>query len=338
MDPFTQGVLGTAGAQLVSSRQDKLKAAIAGGLSGMAADLDVLIRSDADPLLAIEFHRQFTHSLIFIPIGALICALVLFALYFRNRLKFKQTYLFCFAGYATHALLDACTTYGTQLLWPFSNARIAWNNVSVVDPLFTIPLFLLVVLGIRKKSKKIAVVSMAYAIAYLSFGLVQQQRAELVSLKLAESRGHQAINLGVKPSFANLIAWKSIYEYRGRFYVDAIRVLKNASVIEGTSVAQLNLNRDFPWLDVNSQQAQDIERFRWFSNKYLAVDPNDSRRIIDVRYSLIPNRLDGMWGIVLNQDAAADEHVTWTTSRPQGAALQRDIATFWSMLTAKREG
>ena len=63
-------------------------------------------------------------------------------------LGFKRVYLFSFAGYATHALLDACTTYGTQLFLPFSNTRVAWNNVSVVDPLFTIPLAVLVIFAI----------------------------------------------------------------------------------------------------------------------------------------------------------------------------------------------
>ena len=332
MDPFTQGVLGAAGGQLVSNRQDKLKAAIAGGLSGMAADLDVLIRSNSDPLLALEYHRQFTHALIFIPFGALICSLVFFFLYFRSRLSFKQTYLFCVAGYATHALLDACTTYGTQLLWPFSNARIAWNNVSVVDPLFTLPLLVLLVLSITKKSKTMAIVSMAYALSYLGLGWVQQQRAESYSQRLAQSRGHTPVNLGLKPSYANLIAWKSIYEHQGRYYVDAIRVALDGKVIEGTSTEKLDLERHFPWLPADSQQARDVERFRWFSNQYLGVDPNNASRIIDVRYSLIPNRLDGMWGIVLDRRADSTKHISWSTSRPSGVALQRDLDTFWSML------
>jgi len=34
-----------------------------GFLSGMAPDLDILIRSSTDPLLSLEYHRQFTHFL-----------------------------------------------------------------------------------------------------------------------------------------------------------------------------------------------------------------------------------------------------------------------------------
>ena len=72
MDPLSQGIVGSVAAQQKSSKEKILLITIIGFLSGMAPDLDVFIRSSHDPLLAIEFHRQFTHSLAFIPIGALI--------------------------------------------------------------------------------------------------------------------------------------------------------------------------------------------------------------------------------------------------------------------------
>ncbi len=78
MDPVTQGVLGAVVTQVKVPREQLLQGACIGALAGMAPDLDVLIRSATDPLLAIEFHRHFTHSLLFIPIGALICSLVFY--------------------------------------------------------------------------------------------------------------------------------------------------------------------------------------------------------------------------------------------------------------------
>ncbi|HMB72519.1 MAG TPA: metal-dependent hydrolase, partial [Gammaproteobacteria bacterium] len=133
MDPISQGALGAACGQCTARRSRVVPATIAGCISGMAADADVVIRSASDPLLFLEFHRHFTHSLAFIPAGAIVCAAALHW-FLRNRLTFRQTFLACLAGYASHGLLDACTAYGTLLLWPFSNARIAWNTVSVIDP------------------------------------------------------------------------------------------------------------------------------------------------------------------------------------------------------------
>lgn len=120
---MTQGVLGAI-LPLSAARKEHLRTA--GLLCGLAPDLDVLVSSSTDPLLPLEYHRQFTHSLIFIPVGGLICALVLYLLFARHRsLSFGATYLYCTLGYATHALLDSCTTYGTLLLWPFSDMRVA---------------------------------------------------------------------------------------------------------------------------------------------------------------------------------------------------------------------
>ena len=87
MDPVTQGALGAALPQSVSSRwtaRRKVHLALAGLLGmagGMAADLDILIASDTDPLLFLTYHRQFTHSLIFIPFGGFLVALVLHGLF-----------------------------------------------------------------------------------------------------------------------------------------------------------------------------------------------------------------------------------------------------------------
>ena len=80
MDPLTQGVVGASLPLASARRRDIVSAAVLGFLAGMAPDLDVLIRSSEDPLLFLEYHRQFTHALVFIPIGGLICAMVLHAL------------------------------------------------------------------------------------------------------------------------------------------------------------------------------------------------------------------------------------------------------------------
>ena len=334
MDPVTQGVVGVSASQLVSTRREKSQAAVLGFFSGMAADLDVLIRSPIDPLLALEYHRGFTHALIFIPFGALFCTIIFYFLFsaFRQRLGFARTYLFCFAGYATHAMLDACTTYGTQLFWPFSSARFAWNNVSVVDPLFTLPLIAMLVIAVRRKSTRVAAVAAIYALAYLGLGVLQGQRAEAVAQNLAASRGHNPINLGVKPSLGNIITWKSVYEHNGRYYIDAIRVLTGQRIIPGSSTEKLALQKHFPWLDPDSQQARDVERFAWFSNQHLAIDPQNPRRIIDVRYSLLPNRLDGMWGIILDPQAGSEEHVVWTTTRPNRKNVSEQVPKLWAMI------
>ena len=326
MDPISQGVLGAAAAQTATARvnpkssTDKPErsslwlAALVGAFAGMAPDLDVLIFSVSDPLLFLEFHRQFTHSLVFIPVGALLCSCVAH-LFVKRRLAFNHTYLICLLGYATHALLDACTSYGTQLFWPFTNNRVAWNNVAVVDPLFTVPALVLVGLALIRNSRMYSWLALVWMIAYLTLGIVQRDRAIAFGTQLAEERGHTPTRLEVKPSFGNLLVWKLVYEAEGHYFIEGIRTGRSLLHIPGERVAKLDLAVHFPWLTPNSQQAKDIERFRWFSDDFLAPDKYHPHGVVDVRYSMLPNEVRGLWGIGLNPSASKDQHVEFYADR-----------------------
>ena len=78
MDPVTQGIVATTAAQAYSKKHNLIIASFIGFLAGLAPDIDIFIRSDVDPLLFLEYHRQFTHSLFFIPIGSLICSITFY--------------------------------------------------------------------------------------------------------------------------------------------------------------------------------------------------------------------------------------------------------------------
>ena len=75
MDPLAQGLAGAslAGA-CARDKEEARRSLLVGFAAGLLADLDVFIRSPEDPLLRLEFHRQFTHSLLFIPVGGLFVA------------------------------------------------------------------------------------------------------------------------------------------------------------------------------------------------------------------------------------------------------------------------
>ena len=313
MDPVSQGVLGVAAAQAVSRYPRARRAAFMGLVAGLAPDADVFIQSATDPLLSLQFHRQFTHALAFIPFGALLVALVLHPLAGRKTLRFSTTYLFCLAGYATHGLLDACTSYGTQLLWPISDLRVAWNNISIIDPLFTVPILLLVAFGVFRNSSLLARCALIWAGVYLLLGVAQRDRAAAIGLDVAIKRGHVVERLAAKPTFGNLLVWKIVYESEGKFFVDAVRVGLGSRHYPGAAIAKLDPHRDLPWLRPGSQQARDVERFRWFSGDYLALSGDNT--ITDIRYSLVPNEIEGLWGIVLNPLAQPHQHVRYASRR-----------------------
>ena len=271
MDPLSQGTVGAAFAQSVANKNNIFKIGFIGFLAGLTPDLDVLIKSSTDPILSLEYHRQFTHSLFFIPFGSLIFAILIFPLV-KSSLSLKTVYFASLLGYSTHGLLDACTSYGTQLFWPFSNERVSWNNISIVDPLFTIPILILLGVAIKTKKKIFSFFGIGWIIFYLSIGFVQYERALSAAIELASKRGHSAERLTLKPSFGNLILWKSIYKYKETFYVDAIRTAQSSTWCLGETIRVFDYKYHLPDLDKESQQKKDIERFRWFSQDYLGYD------------------------------------------------------------------
>ena len=153
-------------------------------------------------------------------------------------------------------MLDACTSYGTQLLWPFSNERFACNTISIVDPLFTVPLLVLVVLGLRRRNPCSARSALVWVLAYQGFGVYQHLRVAEAGAGLAEQRGHTPLRLEVKPSFGNLLLWKVIYEVENGYYTDAVRAGPQLTVYPGEFVTKLDIERDLPWLDARFPAGQ----------------------------------------------------------------------------------
>ena len=303
MDLLTQGLVGGVLAQSLARKNEKKIATLVGVVAGLLADADILIRSSSDPLLNIEYHRHFSHSLVFIPVGAAIATLLLWP-FVRRHLSARRLYLFSLAGYSMSGVLDAFTSYGTHLFWPFSDERVALNIISIVDPVFTLILLVTLLTGLRLGHRKVAFAGLVMCVMYLGMGFVQLQRAEQVAEELRDKRGHLAMQSVVKPTLANLVLWRSVYIHDDRIYVDAIRVglFDAGRVIEGESVARFSFEKDLPQLDESSVLYRDIVRFLSFSDGYVALDPMQANVLGDIRYSMLPVSASPLWGIVIDPD------------------------------------
>jgi membrane-bound metal-dependent hydrolase YbcI (DUF457 family) len=98
-----------------------------------------------DPLLIVTWHRSITHSLVLLPLWALLLALL--TRWFASKLKWEVPSFAALAGiYAigilSHILLDLVTTFGTMIWSPLAWSRPAWDLIFIVD--FTLTAILLV--------------------------------------------------------------------------------------------------------------------------------------------------------------------------------------------------
>ena len=307
MDPLTQSLLGAAAAQAVLGKRLGPVAALVGAVGGEIPDIDVFLPI-ADAALPMEYHRHFTHALVFIPFGGALAALPFLA---RGRWRRQWTLIVAAAtiGCATHGLLDTCTTYGTYLLWPVVNARLAWDVISIVDPVFTFALLVGVAWAVAARSMTPARVALVAACAYLALGAVQHHRASGAQALLASARGHEIQRGRVMPTLGNLVVWRSVYDSKGRLYADAIRVGRPGAVTvrRGTSVARATQ------ADLAGATARVREVFGGldaFADGYMAALSKSPDSFGDMRYSMDPAGFDPLWGIRI-EPAGGPVEVSW---------------------------
>lgn len=304
MDSLTQGFLGGVAAQAaLPNREGFRQLSWAGFIGGMVPDLDILIRTRSDPLMPLIYHRHFTHSLVFIPIGGFLTAVILWLLIFRRQ-SFKWVWLATTIGFATAGLLDACTSYGTQLFWPFSHMRVAWNIISIIDPIFSLCLILGFVIALVKKAATPARLALFFAVLYLGLGTYQHFQALRVQRVIAHHRGHVIEKRRVDLSLANLLLWRSLYESNGKIYSDAIRVVPGSKARwwAGDSVEKFDFRKFRTALPSDSTLLHDLETYQWFTSGYWTLYHQDPPVVADLRYSAWPSKIKPLWGIVLDPE------------------------------------
>jgi len=148
LDSLTQIILGAAVGEAVLGKKIGNKAMLYGAIAGTIPDLDVLSAFFTDKVTALEIHRGFTHSILFSVLFAPLLAFIVVK--FEKHKNFKDWFWLFFWTFVTHPILDAQTTWGTQLFWPL-DIRLAFKNIFVVDPLYTVPFLVFLLLAMRQK-------------------------------------------------------------------------------------------------------------------------------------------------------------------------------------------
>ncbi len=335
MDPITHTVLGASCGYALFHRRLGRRAAAVGALAGATPDIDVFIRSATDPLLTVELHRHFTHALPFAPVGALIVA----SLWFLRpslRQDWKSLWLCALVAYVSHCLLDAATSYGTLLLWPFTRDRYGWDWISIIDLLFTVPLLVLLLVGLVKKRALFVQCGLAWGAAYMLLGVVQHQRALGAQSQLAQARGHSIERREVMPTMANNVVWRSLYLANGQLYSDRIRVgwFSAATVQEGMHLPLVTEKGLTEAEQGRNAVGNHFGRFAWFSEGWVARSPLDASVLGDMRYSLSTKAFDPIWGIRFTPEGGVSA-VEWV-NRSRDRKI--DGQEFWAEIVGRAEG
>ncbi|WP_419147441.1 metal-dependent hydrolase [Pseudoalteromonas 'SMAR'] len=144
MDSITQVALGSAVGYAALGSKLGRKALLVGAAFGTLPDLDVLIDFGG----AVEnfvFHRSFSHSLLIQLMLSPLFAWLLLRFQWSKPVSLMRWSVALFAIMSTHALLDAFTVYGTQLLWPLTDYPFGVSSIFIIDPAYSVPLLCAVI-------------------------------------------------------------------------------------------------------------------------------------------------------------------------------------------------
>ena len=205
-------------------------------LAANAPDLDIVTLSGG-PLNYLHYHRHLTHSLLALPLMAILPVLLVRAVS-RKPVHWAGAFLAGLVAVASHLLLDFTNVYGIRLLLPFSNQWLRLDLSGVFDPWIwgvlllglAIP-FLSRLVGSEISSGKARVPYYGRGSARFAIFLVflyDGGRAVLHSRAVAtlESRLYQGeipARVLAVPGF-NPLRWRGVVETRGFYLVSDVDV------------------------------------------------------------------------------------------------------------------
>lgn len=224
MDSISQFVLGSACGELILGKNLGRKAILWGGLLGTLPDLDILSGIWFDELSKTEFHRGPSHSLLFAaclayPIGAIIRRF-----HTKSELNLHRCSLFVFLALFTHILLDLCTTWGTKIFWPFDLTAYAWQIVFVIDPLYTLPFLLALIISPFLKTQYqlrglLWKIALCFSTGYLLLCTISKLSISNSFEKSFEQIEEPILHWSSRPAPLNNILWTAIAETDNAFYI-----------------------------------------------------------------------------------------------------------------------
>ena len=231
MDPVTHLLGGAlAGRTLAPAEPPQGRRALAvGALAGLFPDIDFLARFVLDPLDALNFHRGVTHSLLLMPLWALLVGGLLARLF---RLPVRRVLLITAAGITLHILLDLITPYGTRILSPWSDQAYTLGTTFVIDPLITLLLALGLWLALGRRRRWIGAATFSLVVLVIGGQALQRQRAEALAAQWAHSRGLAPEQVLALPQPFSPWNWKLVVTTRDRYWITHLHLGEKDSLLK----------------------------------------------------------------------------------------------------------
>ena len=324
MDSITQAALGASLAGAVAGKTLGRSILLTGAVLGTLPDLDVVI-DHGTAVANFTQHRGFSHSLfILIPLAM---ALAWLLWRWKPQLSFQRWLILTGLILITHPLLDAFTSYGTQLFWPLG-PPVAISSIFIIDPLYTVPLLAGCLFFLVRPPARIAIFAgLTVSTLYLGWSIMAQQViTQRVQPALAEA-GLENPDLLVQPMPFNTLLWRAT----------ALQGDQRVEIVTGFLDGDAPLNLEYfprrPDLAKAVSDLPEARQLEWFTRGFLDYDEVDGRvTATDIRLGIPGAHPFTFVLATLNGDDVAPT-VSFRTPRP--AVRTEALGLLWSRMTGE---
>lgn len=336
MDTVTQMLFGAVVAQAAFRRRLGRKAVVAGALVGLVPDLDVAAGWIGGPFANWVHHRGVTHSILFAPLVGLLMAFAL-SLWRRRRPaeargdpEHQRAWIWLvMLVLVTHPVIDLFTSYGTQLLAPLSAHRFAIDAMPIIDPVYSAPLLVALVVGLAVRrhpgwATTTAGAALFFVAGYTLLGWSINERVEVAA---RQQVADAAVEVNAYPTlfqpYLRRVVAETPDEVRVGFY----------SVLDPAPIDWTIFRRDAgPQVVAATEEAR---IFAWFAmdrviwRRQPLGDGREEVLALDHRYGMFGGTELGFWGIraVIGSDGQLLEGPAAFRQRPEADGDR--LALFW---------
>ncbi len=294
MDSLTQAALGAAIGEALLGKKIGNKGAILGAVIGTIPDLDVFLTPFFSTFQRISIHRGYSHSILFCILGAFLIAYLLTKVKWTEKRSYSKLWFFSFLALFTHVVLDAFTAYGTQLFLPFSDWRVSFDCISIIDPFYTLPLLIGVLFSVfyyNKTASKRALpnnIGLLVSSLYLLFTLANKQHIQGVFNAQLEAQNIPSFRLLTVPVAIGNMTWYGVAKDKTHIYIGKYSEIQNNKI-------------EFQSFSVNDHlleglDAQLVDRMKWSSQGYYTVAENEGNiRIYNMQCDMQGTRTYGTY-------------------------------------------
>jgi len=290
MDSLTQILLGGVVAAAVVPARDRRRALLAGAMLGTLPDLDVipLAMLALDPVANVSWHRGPSHSLLILAALGLLIHAWLRRRWTPVREASGPWRAAILLALLTHPLLDALTSYGTQLFWPLPQRPIMLSSIFIIDPLYTVPLLIAFVVAVAMGSRAVVrtwlLTALVLSTTYLGWSLLAKALVDAAADRALAMHGLQDAPRFSTPTPFNTLLWQVVV-LTPEGYLTADRSL----VADRGPMRFRAHSSDQAALQAVSARAE-VRRLIWFTHGFLKAEQHGDRLVLtDLRMGVEPD-------------------------------------------------